>query len=176
MKLASDDNTLAENKVLILYILNRIQKEISNDGLFQLVLSVEDMNYFYFQQFLLDLEENHYIVNHTQNQEPTYEITEAGKEALGLTEDLLPGIKKLKVDTTIDGRLGEIKEEESIVTEFVSTAEQGFMVKCKIIENSQPIFELNIQAPSSEEAKRISDHWKSHADKIYPEVMKLFEE
>lgn len=175
MKLASDDNTLAENKVLILYILNKIQKEITNDGLFQLVLSVEDMNYFYFQQFLLDLEENKYIINHTENQEPTYEITSEGTEALQLTEDLLPGIKKLKVDTTIDGTLEDIQEEESIVTEFVPTIEQGFLVKCKIIENNQPTFEVNIQAPSSEEAKRISDHWKEHAGNIYPEIMKLFE-
>lgn len=175
MKLASDDNILAENKVLILYILDKIQKEISNDGLFQLVLSVEEMNYFYFQQFLLDLEENKYIVNHTQNQEPTYEITAEGKEALTLTEELLPGIKKLRIDTTIDGTLGEIKEEESIVTEFVSTPEQGFMVKCKIVEHSQPIFELHVQAPSSEEARRISDHWKEKAAAIYPEIMKLLE-
>ena len=175
MKLASDDSTLAENKVLILYILDKIQKEITNEGLFQLVLSVEEMNYFYFQQFLLDLQENQYIVNHTQHQEPTYEITEEGKEALNLTEDLLPGIKKLKIDTTIGETLGKIKEEESITTEFVSTSEQGFMVKCKIIEQNQPIFELHVQVPSSKEAKRISDHWKLHANDIYPQIMKLLE-
>jgi len=173
MKLASDDNILAENKVLILYILDKIQKEVTNDGLFQLVLSVEDMNYFYFQQFLLDLEENKYIINHKENQEPTYEITKEGKEALNLTEDLLPGIKKLRIDTTIDGTLENIEEEESIITEFVSTAEQGFLVKCKIIENSQPIFEMHLQAPSSEEAKRISDLWKDKAGDIYPQIMKL---
>ena len=55
MKLTSDDETLAENKVLILYILNKIGKAISNDALLNLVLAVTDMNYFYFQQFLLDL-------------------------------------------------------------------------------------------------------------------------
>lgn len=61
MKLASDNETLAENKVLILYILNKIDRPINNDELLQLVLSIEDMNYFYFQQFLLDLLENKYI-------------------------------------------------------------------------------------------------------------------
>lgn len=174
MKLTSDDNTLAENKVLILYILDKIQKEVTNDGLYKLVLSVEDMNYFYFQQFLLDLEENKYIIHHTENQEPTYEITQKGKEILELTEDLLPGIKKLKVDTTMNGALEDIAEEESIITEFVSTAEQGFLVKCKIVENSQPIFEVNLQAPSIEEAKRISDLWKNKAEDIYPKIMNLF--
>ena len=61
MKLTSDNETLAENKVLILYILNKVNKPLTNDALLQLVLSITDMNYFYFQQFLLDLLENKYI-------------------------------------------------------------------------------------------------------------------
>ena len=60
--LTSDSEALAENKVLILYILNKVGKSISNDALLNLVLAVTDMNYFYFQQFLLDLLENNYII------------------------------------------------------------------------------------------------------------------
>ena len=61
VKLTQDGEVLAENKVLILYILNKLENPITNDGLLRLVLSVMDMNYFYFQQFLLDLLENQYI-------------------------------------------------------------------------------------------------------------------
>ena len=57
MKLTSDNETLAEGKVIILYILNKLPNPISNEGLYKLVLSINDMNYFYFQQFLLDLME-----------------------------------------------------------------------------------------------------------------------
>ena len=39
---------LAENKVLILYILNQVHKPITNDNLYKLVLTAIDMNYFYF--------------------------------------------------------------------------------------------------------------------------------
>ena len=60
MKLDADNETLAENKVLILYLLAIISKPINNDELYRLVLSIQDINYFYFQQFLLDLEENKY--------------------------------------------------------------------------------------------------------------------
>ncbi|MDE5830185.1 MAG: DUF4364 family protein, partial [Clostridia bacterium] len=44
--------------VLILYLLSIIDKPINNDSLYRLVLSIQDMNYFYFQQFLLDLTED----------------------------------------------------------------------------------------------------------------------
>ena len=39
--------TLAENKVLILYILNLINDDISEDNLFEIITSINDINYFY---------------------------------------------------------------------------------------------------------------------------------
>ena len=99
MKLTSDDETLAENKVLILYILNKVGKSISNDALLNLVLAVTDMNYFYFQQFLLDLLENNYISSYEKEEHTFYQITNFGKETLSLTQDILPGIIKLRVDS-----------------------------------------------------------------------------
>ena len=62
MKLASDDETLAENKVLILYALNKANKPLTNDVLYKIVLAAVNMNYFYFQQFMLDLIEVGYII------------------------------------------------------------------------------------------------------------------
>ena len=66
MKLTQDGELLAENKVLILYILDTVEKPVTNDALLELVLSIQDINYFYFQQFLLDLLENQYITMFTQ--------------------------------------------------------------------------------------------------------------
>ncbi len=62
--LTSDSEALAENKVLILYILDKVNKPLTNDSLYKLVLSALDMNYFYFQQFLLDLIETKFVVNY----------------------------------------------------------------------------------------------------------------
>ena len=175
MKLTSDNETLAENKVLILYILNKIDKPLSNDELFQLVLSIEDMNYFYFQQFLLDLLENKYIETYKENNfsEQIYRLTIAGKDALELTKDLIPGIVKLKIDNTIKGELQDIEEEISIISEFTPEDDGGFIVTCKIIEYNKTIFEVSTFAASREQAKQISDNWKENAVDIYPSMINL---
>lgn len=83
MKLGADNETLAENKVLILYLLSVIDKPISNNELYRLVLSIQDMNYFYFQQFLIDLENNKYIVNYNKERSIVYEITQNRKKYFG---------------------------------------------------------------------------------------------
>lgn len=175
MKLTSDNETLAENKVLILYILNKIDKPVNNDELLQLVLSIEDMNYFYFQQFLLDLLENKYIETYKpdEHSEQIYRLTQSGKETLELTKDLIPGIIKLKIDSTIKGELQDIEEEISIISEFTPEDDGGFIVTCKVIENNKTIFEVSASAASREQAKFISDNWKENAIDIYPSMINL---
>ena len=101
MKITSDNETLAENKVLILYLLNQVHKPITNDNLYKLVLSAIDMNYFYFQQFLLDLISAGFIVDYQKEEQTVYELTSHGKNTLDLTLDILPGIIKLKADTNL---------------------------------------------------------------------------
>lgn len=175
MKLATDNETLASSKVLILYILDKLEKPVSNDELFQLVLSTQDMNYFYFQQFLLDLLENKYITffKETSNSEEVYSITPSGKETLELTKDLVPGIIKLKVDSTLKSELKEIEEEVSIISEFTPEDDGAYTVSCKVVENNKTIFEVSMYAASREQAKFISDNWKQNAIDIYPKIINI---
>ena len=114
MKLTSDDETLAENKVLILYILKNVNESLTNNNLYKIVLAVIDMNYFYFQQFLLDLIDNGYVMHYQTEDVTLYQITDKGRETLELTEDLLPGIIKLQVDTNLKGAVEQVSDEGAI--------------------------------------------------------------
>ena len=171
--ITSDSEALAENKVLILYILNKVNKPINNDSLYKLVLSALDINYFYFQQFLLDLIQNKYIVNFQKETRSVYEITESGKNTLALTMDLLPGIIKLKADMNLKKELESTEEEYSVVAEYTPRSENNYIVFCKIIENSETIFEVKTFAGSRENAKEIVQNWKNNAESIYPEILRI---
>lgn len=171
MKLTQDGELLAENKVLILYILNKLERPITNEGLLRLILAVMDMNYFYFQQFLLDLLERQYITCFNKDGKTVYKITDLGKNTLELTNDIIPGIIKLKVDTSFSGKLKEKAQKESVTAEYTPKSETEYTVTCKINENSTCIFEISVFAGSREEAKRIVDNWKENAYRIYPEIL-----
>lgn len=173
MKLTSDEDTLAENKVLILYILKKVGKAISNDSLLNLVLAVTDMNYFYFQQFLLDLLEKGYIVNYKKDDYNLYEITDSGKQTLSLTQDIVPGIIKLRVDANLKDELDNFENEHSIIAEYTPKSENHYIVNCKIVDNNDIIFEVKTFAGSSKQAKDIVDNWNKNADKMYPAILNI---
>ena len=170
----SDNATaLAENKVLILYILNLIDGDIIQDGLFKIISSINNINYFYFKQVLTDLIDSKLVGSYTKEDEQVVKITSEGKNAYILTKDVLPGIMKLKADNIFKKEFSTIEEESSVIAEFIPKNENDYTIKCKIVENNETIFEVKTFAGSRERAKRIVDNWNQNANTIYPEILNL---
>ena len=70
---------LAENKVLILYLLNKLSDGIKNDNLYKIVSSVNGINYFYFQELLTDLIETNLVGSFTKDEDTFIKITTDGQ-------------------------------------------------------------------------------------------------
>lgn len=173
MMLSSGDKSLAESKILILYILNKIGKPVTNEALLKVVLTLTDMNYFYFQQFLLDLIEEKYVLNYDNGSETVYSLTDEGKETLRLTSDIVPGIRKLRIDSNLKDNLDKVEEEISVTADFIPHSETEYSVRCKVVENATTLFEIVTFAGSREQAKIISENWKENAIEIYPQILDL---
>lgn len=167
------NNSLAENKVLILYTLNTINRDITDTDLLKIISSINNINYFFFRDILIDLVNSKLIGTYTKDEQTVYEITSEGKNSLELTIDMLPGIIKLKADNILKQELISIVDEESITAEYIPENEKDYTVKCKIVENNTTIFEIRTYSGSIEQAKQISDNWKKNAYDIYPKVLKL---
>ena len=165
--------TLAENKVLILYILNLINNDFKEDDLFKIISSINDINYFYFKQLLTDLIDSKLVGTYTKEEEPVIKITSEGKNAYLLTKDVLPGIMKLKADNIFQEEFANIEEEASVIAEYTPRNENDYMIKCKIVENNETIFEVKTIAGSRERAKRIVDNWNKNATTIYPKILNM---
>ena len=173
MKLNSDDQTLAESKVLLLYIIKKVGKPISHNELLELVTSIVEMNYFYFEQFLLDLIEDNYIEKYEQDNMEIYKITDDGKSTIDLTIDIIPGMLKLEVDSKFKKSLDTVKDKYSISAEYSPISDKSFSIRCKIIENTSVIFDLQADAGSAEQAKKIVENWNTNAVEIYPKILEL---
>lgn len=175
--MSSSDSTttaLAENKVLILYILNQIPTGIIEDGLYKIISSTNNVNYFYFKEVLSDLLDSKLVGIFTKEEEESVlRITSEGINALSLTLDVLPGILKLKADNAFKKEFPSITEETSITSEFIPKNENDYTVKCKIVENNETIFEIKTFAGSRDRAKKIVDNWNKNASTIYPKILDI---
>ena len=165
--------TLAENKVLILYILDLIDNDIKQDNLFNIITDINNINYFYFKQILIDLIDSKLVGSHTREEDVFVRITTEGKKAYTLTKDVLPGLLKLKADNIFKKDFPHILEKSSVIAEFIPKDESNYIIKCKIVEDNETIFEVKTIAGSRDRAKKIVDNWNNHSKNIYPEILNL---
>lgn len=169
----SEEMFLAESKVILLYILNKVNHNISNNIYIELVANLSDINYFLFEEVLADLVEKKYIVLKLNNDIKTYMITEEGKQVLSLSLTMLPGIKKLQIDSNFKEVYKRLKEEKSIVAEYVVQEDKTYLVSLKVLEFDRVEFEMQVLAYSEEQVQDIIDQWKKNATNIYQEIIKL---
>ncbi|MBR6253466.1 MAG: DUF4364 family protein [Clostridia bacterium] len=167
---------LAENKLIILYLLNKADCSLTNIQMQKLLYDVEDFNYFNFQHITSELINQNYVSNYKQGEEWLYEITPQGKEVLKLTNEILPGIIKHKLNSIIEENLNKVKNDVSITSEYIPVNDTEYITSLKINESHKVLFELNILCSSAEEAKQIADNWKKNASTLYPNVIKLLTE
>ena len=167
---------LAENKLMILYLLQKSNCTLNNLQMQSLLYDVEDFNYYYFQHIISELVAQDYIANYKQGNEWLYEITTQGKEVLKLTGDILPGIIKLKLDTIIKEQLSKVQNEVAITAEYIPENDNEYITSCKITESHKVLFELDIFSASKEQAKLIADNWKLHANEYYPKIIDMITE
>lgn len=176
-----NDNTeenqknLAENKLIILYLLHNADCILSNLQILKLLYDFEGFNYYYFQHILSDLVEKKYIITYKQEEEWLYKITPEGSEVLALTENMLPGIIKHKLDIIIRDLLNDVKNELTISAEYIPESNDTYMTKCKISEDHRTLFEVNILCTSQAQAKKIAENWKNNSGKYYNEIIQILE-
>ena len=172
------NKSLAQDKVLILYVLSNVKTDVTESDIFKIISPVNNINYFYFKQILADLVDSKLVQTYTKDEDADekqvlYKLTFDGQNSLNLTIDVLPGLLKLKIDNVLKNELNNIISEDSIVTEYIPENENSYTVKCKIVENNKTIFEVRTFAGSNEHAKFIADNWKENGSVIYPKILEL---
>ncbi len=168
-----DAENLAENKLIILYLLSNASCTLTNLQILRLLYDFEGFNYYYFQHLLSDLVEKKYVMSYKQEEEWLYEITPTGKEILALTENMLPGITKHKLDVITKELLQKVRNESTVTAEYIPESDNEYITKCKISEAHKTLFSLNIYCASQDQAKVIAENWKNHASEIYPQIIEM---
>ncbi len=178
MNSLGSSNEIVQNKLIIMYIVDRLNIPVSNNAITRLVLETRLMNYFMFQQCFNELSEGKLLqsvaeLNSQKEQKypNAYMLSDTGKNTLQYFLNLVPqGIKK-QLDKMITGSRGIIQHDSLVTADFTPESENNYSVICKIDEKGFPLIELKTAAGSKKDARTICDNWKNHSTEIYGEII-----
>lgn len=164
---------LAQNKLLILYILDNADIPMNNSEITQFLLENNYMNYFLAQQFISELVSSKFIEFSTKDGQEYYHLSNAGKDTLSFFNDRIPQTLKEEVNKKFQKKKEEMVKESQIIGNYYKKSESEYIVNLKVIEKDINLFSMSLNVVSNKQAKMICNNWKKNPHEIYKKIIDL---
>jgi predicted transcriptional regulator len=153
------DNTeeIAQNKLLILYIIKMSPKKFNNTTLSEFILEKNYMNYFAFQQYISEMLSGELIVIDVDEGVKYYSILEKGELTLDLLQSKIP--EKIIQELSSEFKLQELVKvrETQIIGECFKKENDQFSVNLKLVENDETLFSLYFDVATKAQGDKFCD-------------------
>ncbi len=161
---------LAQNKLLLLYLIDVSDYDLSLNIITEFILENDYMNYFLIQQYLSELIDSDFIVLNQIGDE-TYSITDKGKIALSYFEDRIPQDFKNHVGEKFTKSFKDLKLEREVLSEFYQKENGQYVVNLKLVEGEEILFSIYLDVPDKNQAEKISERWTKNTEEIYQNIL-----
>lgn len=154
-------------KLIILYILDRMNFPITNTELTRFILDKEYCDYITINQALEELIEDGYVaVEHSHNAY-LYKITPTGKETLSYFYTRISVAIRDDIDAYLSEKEYQLREMVATSADYYQTKTNEFVVELRVVERDSELVHINLLVTSSTEADAICNRWKECSADVY---------
>ncbi len=154
-------------KLIILYILDRMDFPITNTELTRFILEKEYCDYITINQILEELIEDNYIEMDSSHNAYLYRITPAGKETLSFFYTRISVAIRDEIDTYLSEKEYQLREMVSTTADYYEAKKNEFVVELRVIERDSELVHINLLVTSAAEADLICSRWKECSADVY---------
>lgn len=162
-----------QDKLIVLYIINKLNKSVTNLQMVDFVLEVTGIDYFTLQNILFQMKVNGFIDIFYEEEVGYYKITDEGKEMVDSLISIVPEFIISRINKQLKESTKKINQKSVVYADFFPDGEDNFMVKCKISEGGKKLIEVNVSVQTREQAIDICNKWYESPSKYYLEIIKL---
>ncbi len=162
---------LSVNKLIILFMLDKIHLPMSYTYLSEFILNHEYTNYFSLQYYLSELVETKLVITENMSHTTRYSITEQGKKTLEYFENRVPDSMKESVMNYLENNKIELKKEYEITADYTPEKNGDYTVHCLAKDKKNTLIEIKIMTLSKKHAVKICDNWKKNSHTIYGNLL-----
>lgn len=168
-----DTLELAENKLLLLYIFDKINIPVSNNQITDIVLENNFINYFTLQQYISELISANFIKSISSNEKHKLQITKKGKKVLSLFINRVNSSKLSIVNEYLNKQINNIKREVTITSNYTVEPENKFVVNLKAVEDDTTLIDIKLTVDSNEQAHNLCSKWEKSSPDIYDTILNI---
>ncbi len=158
-------------KLIVLYMLRRVNFPLSNTQITELMIEKEYTDYFHVQQALHDLVDTNLVTMETIRNTSLYTATGSGEKTLEYFSNEISVAIKREIDKYLRDNAFELRNESCMIADWYQTENGDYAVCCRVNEGKETIISLTINVASEAEADRVCEKWPQAAQEIYVDVM-----
>ena len=168
------DLKLFDNKIIVLYILDKNSKPLTVDQISKFCEDFDDITYFDICSYIQELEKNEYInESHDESGNILYNITSSGILTLQELLELIPGVNLHNIKKIINKNIVKIKTDYSIDNIVIPVNNDEFKVSCYIKDGNDELINITMYATNKDQARNITKNWNNDAEQIYEKLLEM---
>jgi DNA-binding PadR family transcriptional regulator len=164
----SSEYIQVENKLILLYLIDKMDLPLSRSQITEFVSEGEYMDYYTLQQTLAEMVDGGYLEKAQDNNTTRYSVTDEGATTLEYFENHIPGGIRSKITKYVHDHFNSVKRDFEVTANYFLDSETNeYIVKCGVYEDKCILMEINVSVVSREQAKLIQNNWKGYVSEIY---------
>lgn len=155
------------NKLVVLYMLNRVTFPITVAQISDFVLDREYIDFLTLQQVINELRDAGLITSETVRNRTHLTITGEGRETLKLFKTRISIADRREIDAYLKKNEFSLRNEVAVQGKYYRSVSGGFDAHLVIEEGDSRLVELAMSVPTEDMASNICDNWQKKNEEIY---------
>lgn len=154
-------------KLIVLYMLNRVNFNLTKTQVDDFILEKEYTNYLTLQQVIAELIDTNLIVAKSIRNRTHLSITEEGKNTLSFFKNRLSDAIKKDIDNYLKENELELRNEVSILSDYYKSTSGEYEAHLVAKDKDITLIDLKLSVPIAEMAASICENWTTKNQEIY---------
>ena len=155
-------------KVLILYVMARVETPVTPQTIYELCYQDESLSYFDVQESIPQMVETGHL---EQLPNDRYVLTEKGRSAEEITADSVAFTVRERARVAVERYNRNLKREQFLRSSISRREDGEYLVRMELDDLRGPLMDLTLTAPTLQQARRLENAYKKHAELVYKAVM-----
>lgn len=163
---------LAENKLIILHLLQKMGIALSNSEICQFLLAKNYMDYFSVQQYLAELVEAGWLEKSWEQNNTRYTLTDEGDEIVNYFINHISEHARNEINTYVQENNKRIRAQYAVTANYFPEINDDFLVKCGLNDDEGNILmEISVSVVSKAQALALCRNWRKNVSHLYGSIL-----
>ena len=135
-------------KLIILYMLSKVDYPLTNSQISEFILDREYTNYFHLQQSLSEMIESNLLKKETIRNTSYYRITSTGNSTLDFFVNEIPTEIREEINAFLKENGCQLREEVSALADYYKSTVGEYAVRLQLKERHTQLIDMTVTVPT----------------------------